>query len=302
MGEKDNEGYSTSLRGDMSGKIKRFALSEAGFDLIGITKPDLPKQYGEYFNLWIGRGFGGEMGYLKTDGQNRARASVLLPGAQSVISVALNYYHPEDPKPADRNKNVGKVAKYAYGEDYHKVMKKKLKLLAKYIEKVGGQKTVAKYFADSGPILEKAFAQESGIGFMGKNTLLITRKFGSYVVLGMVVTNLKLTYDEARQSECAHCQVCMDHCPTQALLGNFQVDARRCISYQTIESKEPMPLELKAKSGEWVFGCDVCQDVCPFNGHPEMTSHRELYPTKIAGTWVELDSNRKIAGRSLLKC
>ncbi len=266
--------------------IKRFAKEGAGFDLVGIARSPLPEFYGEALERWVQKGFAGSMDYMARDSRKRADPREILPSAKSVISLAMNYYHPEDPKPGEWS--VGKVAKYAYGADYHKVIEKKLKLLSKFVHESAGPGTETKIYVDTGPILEKAFARESGIGFFGKNTNIITRDFGSWVFLASVLTNLELVYDEPHPGACGSCRICIDACPTGALLGNYDLDARRCISYLTIEAKEEPPAELREKMGEWVFGCDICQEVCPYNFRAKMTKEPSFLE-KRAGTWLELE-------------
>lgn len=272
---------------ELTEKIKRFALEETRFDLVGIARARLPELHESAIESWLAKGYQGTMDYLERDGAKRAHPESSLPEALSVISLAINYHHPDDPKP--EGIRVGKVAKYAYGRDYHKVISKKLKTLAAYIEEIGGETAKTRVYVDTGPILEKAFAKESGIGFFGKNTNIITRGFGSWVFLASVITNLELRADEPHLGSCGSCRLCIDACPTGALLGDYQMDARKCISYLTIESKESIPEILKPKLSGWAFGCDICQDVCPYNFRAKTTQHEDLFPRKIAGTWIDLE-------------
>ena len=289
-------------------KIRRFALEEAGFDLVGFSSTTLPAEHEEAASGWVENGFAGRMDYMAKDTKRRAHPERALAGAKSVISLAVNYYHPEDPRPRDHV--AGKVAKYAYGVDYHKVIEKKLKRISNFIKEITGPQTQVKSYVDTGPILEKAFAKEAGLGFFGKNTNLITKEYGSWVFLASLITDLELEVDPPhtgacglestgrstapadvpRASACGSCRICIDACPTGALLGNYTLDARKCISYLTIESKEPHPEELKEGVGEWFFGCDICQDVCPYNHRPKVTRTKEFYPEKKAGTWVDLET------------
>ena len=238
------------------------------------------------------------MDYMKRDPGRRAHPEQILPSAKTVISLAINYFHPEDRKPDESIH--GKVAKYAYGKDYHRVIEKKLKKLSRFIVETAGEGAQTKYYVDTGPILEKAFAQNAGLGFFGKNTNIITRGFGSWVFLASIITNLKLETDAPHTGSCGSCRICIDACPTDALLGNYTIDARKCISYITIESKEEIPQELKKRMGEWVFGCDICQDVCPYNHWAKETRHSEFREKK-AGTWVHLDSPPILAGTPLTR-
>ena len=224
------------------------------------------------------------MEYMKREPSRRARLS---PSIRSVVALAVNYHHPEDPKPSVAS--AGKVARYAYGDDYHKVIEKKLKRLAVYVRQMGGPDTEARAYVDTGPVLERAFAQKAGLGFAGKNTNLITRDYGSWVFLACLLTNLELETDAPHTGSCGSCRLCLDACPTGALLGNYTLDAQRCISYWTIESKERAPQELRERFGDWAFGCDICQEVCPYNFRAKTTRHAELYPQKKAGTWLDLE-------------
>lgn len=190
---------------------------------------------------------------------------------------------------------VGKVAKYAYGVDYHKLIEKKLKTLSRFVLDAGGPGTEVKSYVDTGPILEKAFAQEAGLGFFGKNTNLITKEFGSWIFLASLITNLELEPSAPHTGGCGSCRICIDACPTGALLGNGVLDARRCISYLTIESKEPHPADLQKGIGEWVFGCDICQEVCPYNFRAKTTKHEAIYPEKRAGTWMDLEEMERLS-------
>ena len=264
--------------------IKRLAL-EAGFDLAGISPAALAPRHAEALGRWIADGFAGTMGYMVRDGADRAKPERRLEGARSVISLAVNYYHPDDPKP---KQGMGRIAKYAYGRDYHRIIEKMLKRLIRAIRAMEPAARL-KGYVDTGPVLEKAFAQSAGLGFFGKNTNLITREYGSYVFLASLLTDLELAADEPHAGSCGSCRLCIDACPTGALLGDHRIDARRCIAYLTIESKEDPPPELESRMGEWAFGCDVCQEVCPYNFRAKLTRHEEIYPKKIAGTWVELE-------------
>lgn len=276
---------------DLTEKIKKYALEEAGFDLVGVSPASLPGFHAQALEKWAASGYAGSMDYMTRDAARRADPKTILPSAKSVISLAVNYYHPEDPKPADVK--AGKIALYAYGRDYHKVIEKKLKKLSRFIREAAGSGTQIKTYVDTGPLLEKAFAQNAGLGFFGKNTNIITRHFGSWVFLASVVTDLELTPDEPHTGSCGSCRICIDACPTGALLGNYEMNATQCISYLTIEAKgAEHPKELRAGIGEQAFGCDICQDICPYNFRAKITRHEELYPAlegPRAGTWLDLE-------------
>ena len=272
---------------ELTERIKRFALDEAGFDLVGVTGARLPEFHQQALERWIDRGYAGTMDYMRREPTRRAHPEKTIPSAETVISLAVNYFHPEDEKPVEGSH--GKVARYAYGRDYHKVLEKKLKKLSRFVQETGGEGTLVRSYVDTGPVLEKAFAQNAGLGFFGKNTNVITREYGSWVFLACLITNLKLAPDIPHAGSCGSCRLCIDACPTGALLGDYTLDARKCISYLTIELKEEIPASLKKDIGEWAFGCDICQEVCPYNFRAKTTRHQELYPEKKAGTWIDLD-------------
>jgi len=276
---------------DLTERINSFARDQAGFDLVGISQALLPAFYGQALENWVEKGFAGSMGYMTRDAKRRSSVQEILPSAKSVISLAVNYYHPEDSKPEETT--AGKIARYAYGADYHTVIESKLKLLSKFIHESAGSKTQVRFYVDTGPILEKAFARESGIGFFGKNTNIITRDYGSWVFLASIITNLDLTYDSPHLGTCGSCRRCIDACPTGALLGNYTLDAVRCISYLTIESKDEPPAELRERIGEWAFGCDICQMVCPYNSRAKNTREPGFLEKK-AGSWLELEKIEKL--------
>ncbi len=272
-------------------------MEKAGFDLVGITHAWLPQRHETALLAWVGSGYAGSMEYMRREPERRAHPEKVLASAKTVLSLALNYFHPEDEKP--RQGSFGKVAKYAYGQDYHKVIEKKLKSLSKFILETAGSGAEVKGYVDTGPVLEKAFAQAAGLGFFGKNTNVITRHYGSWVFLASLITNLELVVDAPHLGSCGSCRLCIDACPTGALLGNYALDARRCISYLTIESKTETPQELRTGVGEWVFGCDICQDVCPYNVRAKTTLQQEFYPTKKAGTWLNLQKVEILPGSPL---
>lgn len=269
----------------LTSRIKTYALGPAGFDVAGVTRAALPSFHETALLRWVGDGHAAGMEYMKREPSRRAHPGASLASAKSVISLAVNYWHPDDPRPETAS---GKVAKYAYGADYHDVIGKMLKDLARFVVEAGGEGTEVKTYVDTGPILEKAFAREAGIGFFGKNTNIITREYGSWVLLASLITNLDLVTDEPHPGACGTCRLCIDACPTGALLGDYRLDAGRCISYMTIESKEAMPDALKERVSGWMFGCDICQDVCPYNRKGKVTRHAEL-SEKRAGTWIGVD-------------
>lgn len=262
--------------------IKTFAKS-IGIDLIGIAKADSDTTGEERLRNFIAQKRHGTMSYLE-DYKKRTNPQILLPGAQSIIVIAVNYYRDPGELPAGH----GKIARYAYGRDYHKVIKKLLKQLTAFIL---GQMPDAKcrICIDSAPILEKSYAEKAGIGFIGKNTTLITPEFGSFVLFGEILTTLRLEYDKPVIGTCGTCRRCLDACPTRAILAPGQLDARRCISYLTIENKEPIPDEFHKAMGHWIFGCDICQEVCPYNKvYAKPIQLEALKQAKIAGSSLSL--------------
>jgi epoxyqueuosine reductase len=206
-----------------------------------------------------------------------------LSGTKSVIVIGINYYREAPPTP----KNHGAVARYAFGKDYHKVIKKILKELEKFIKTLHPE-TQTKICVDSAPLPEKYYAVQAGLGFIGKNNTLITKEFGSYVLLGEILTTLKLNYDKPIPGTCGTCTRCLSACPTRALTNPYTMDARRCISYLTIENKTAIPKKFHTAINNRIFGCDACQDVCPYNkSFANPTNHRSL-KTKIAGSALPL--------------
>jgi epoxyqueuosine reductase len=269
-------------------KIKSDIIAYAkslGFDRVGITSAEPFLASEEKLGAWVGDGCAGEMSYMVRDWQKRARPGELLPGARTIIALAASYYvsNAEPPRAGQ-----GKVARYAWGRDYHKVLGKRLEALVRYISALAPN-AVSKTYLDTGPLLERAVAQRAGLGFIGKNTMLITRGLGSWVFLASVVTDLKLPVDSADARHCGSCTLCIDACPTQAITEPFRLDARRCISYMTIEAKEAIPENLKPKLGNWAFGCDVCQEVCPHNARVAATTIAEFTPAFGSGPTINLE-------------
>ncbi len=282
-------------------QIKSIAM-ELGFHRVGITSADPVEEAGRRFSEWLSDGFAGEMAYLQKSPEVRSDPKLRFPEAKSVICLALNYYpstSPEPAAPADLPK--GKVARYAWGEDYHPLIEEKLALLISAIEDRGGR--CWKGYVDHGPLLERAFAERAGLGFIGKNTTLITPDYGSWVFLAEVVTDLTLIEDLPMTSQCGSCRRCLDACPTGSLTEAYRLDARRCISYLTIENKGTIPEEFHSQMEGWLFGCDICQEVCPYNRNPVGTDVERLSPDRGAGPAISLteihslDTNRRFKER-----
>ena len=230
-----------------------------GFISCGISRAEFLEEEAPRLEKWLKMNMHGEMKYMENYFEKRLDPSKLVDDAKSVISLSYNYY-PKDLQ----NKEAPKISKYAYGMDYHYVIKEKLIFFLSFIkDKIGDVNGRA--FVDSAPILEKAWASKSGIGWVGKNSNLITKQVGSFYFLAELIVDLELDYDGIETDHCGECTACIDSCPTQAITEPYVVDGSKCISYFTIELKENIPNEFKEKFEDWVFGCDICQDVCPWN-------------------------------------
>ncbi|BFM39182.1 tRNA epoxyqueuosine(34) reductase QueG [Synechocystis sp. LKSZ1] len=244
-----------------SEQVKAKAL-DIGFHLVGIASAEAEQQdgLGAHLQAWLALGYQADMAWMANPRRQSLKA--LMPEARSVIALALNYYTPHQ-RPT--GPEFGKIARYGWGRDYHKVMTKRLKILAHWLEsQVPGTQT--RYYVDTGPISDKAWAQRAGLGWIAKNGNLITRQYGSWVFLGEIVTDLALEPDIPHTQHCGTCRRCLEACPTQAIPQPFWVDARRCIAYHTIENRaEHLPPAVQENLQGWVAGCDVCQDVCPWN-------------------------------------
>lgn len=240
---------------ELKNEIVRRALA-LGFDSCRIARCE-PPRHGREFEAWLAEGAAGEMDWLARGAEKRGDPQKVLFGARSVIVVALNYWHGGAP-PA----NGGRVARYAWGDDYHDVMLTRLRQLDALLQTCGG---VQKCYVDTGPILERDYAAEAGIGWHGKSTMLLDQKLGTWFFLGEILTTLELPADAPQVARCGSCTRCMTACPTGAITADHRLDARRCISYLTIELKGSIPLEFRPLIGDRIYGCDTCLDVCPWN-------------------------------------
>ena len=236
------------------------AAAGLGFSFCGISKAEFLKDEAPRLEEWLRRQYQGKMSYLENYFDKRLDPTLLVPGAKSVVSLIYNYY----PKKDLGRDGEYKIAKYAYGEDYHFVMKEKLKLLLEKIREGIGE-VHGRAFVDSAPVMERAWAQHVGLGWIGKNSLLLNREMGSFLFLAEVIIDLPLEYDQPVKDYCGTCTACLDACPTDAITESHVVDGSKCISYFTIELKEAIPADVKGKFENWIFGCDICQDVCPSN-------------------------------------
>lgn len=291
---------------EMSGlarTIKRWG-KEIGFDAVGICDTEL-QEHETHLKKWVDKGMHGEMNYMHKHGKKRTRPELLVPGTCRVISVRIDYA-PADIELAEKilqHDNVGYISRYALGRDYHKVVRAKLKKLALKIQDEIGQYGY-RVFTDSAPVMEKALAEKAGLGWIGKHTNLLDSKTGSWFFLGELYIDLPLPIDQKSTNHCGSCQKCIDVCPTQAIVGPYQVDARLCISYLTIELKSAIPVELRTKMGNRIYGCDDCQFVCPWNKfaqttkEPDFTPREHLSDRKLVDlfSWSEEEFSKRTEG------
>jgi epoxyqueuosine reductase len=275
-------------------KIGAFA-KEQGFDLVGFAKPEPSREAYVHYEKWLDQNFNADMDYMSREDavEKRKSATALLENAKTVICLATNYYHDQPPLPEGH----GRVARYAYGRDYHKTLKSRLRKTEQFLQDKFTAQTLS--YVDTGPLLERSLAEQAGLGFTGKNTCLITKEFGSWVLLSEIITDLPLTPTSSakpRGLSCGTCTRCIDACPTNAITvdpktGRTQINARKCISYLTIEHKGPIPPELaaKIKPTSRLYGCDICQEVCPHNCRAKTNPNNPITETKIAGDSLSLE-------------
>ncbi|WP_309397312.1 tRNA epoxyqueuosine(34) reductase QueG [Cerasicoccus maritimus] len=268
------------------------ALAEAeGFDAFGVAPVDVSLRR-DYYLEWIAGGQHGEMSWLERNNDRRLVPENIIPEARSIICVGLNYYQPE---PARR----GRIAKYALGKDYHKTITKKLKRICLVMRDELG--SAQRPYVDTGPVMEKPIAEQAGLGWQGKSTILLNRENGTWLFLGFIFTTLELPADEPARGHCGTCTRCIDACPTGAITGPYQLDARRCISYLTIEHKGAIPHEYRRAIGDRIYGCDECLDVCPWNRWAKVTREAKFAPRdypdlRVMLDWDEADFTEAFAG------
>lgn len=262
----------TTYSQNIKQEAKRLGFLSCGISPAGFLEEEAPR-----LEAWLNKNHHGEMGYMANHFDKRLDPRLLVPGAKSVVSLLLNYHTDktqEDP-------NAPKIATYAYGKDYHFVIKDKLKALLKYIHEEIGE-VGGRAFVDSAPVMDKAWAAKSGLGWIGKNTNLISKKVGSFFFVAELIIDLELEYDTPTTDHCGTCTACIDACPTDAIMEPYQLDAKKCISYLTIELRDEIPSEFHGKLDNWAFGCDICQEVCPWNrfskqhSEPLFDPHPEL--------------------------
>lgn len=259
---------------------------ELGFSHVGIARAQRLDSESKLLTEWLGRGFHATMKWMEKNPERRVDPSAILPGARSIVSVAMNYYsaqqHSED-------SSAGKVSRYAWGDDYHDMLGDRLDRLSEWLKEQAPNSKSRRY-VDTGPVMEKAWAVRAGIGWLGKHTNVITRELGSWVFLGEIITDVELEPDTPIEDFCGTCTACLDACPTGAIVEPYVVDSAKCISYLTIEHRGPIADEFKPISGNWIYGCDICQDVCPWNRFQQPTPHQafEARPENVAPRLEEL--------------
>lgn len=294
---------------ELARQIKVWA-QELGFADSRITRPELPLEAEQRLSAWLEQGFHGEMEYMQRHGALRLRPRELVPGTLSLISLRMNYW-PAEAQASEavlQQPQQAYLARYALGRDYHKVLRNRLQKLAERIESQVGEMGF-RVFTDSAPLAEVAFAAQSGLGWRGKHTLLLTREQGSLFFLGEVLCTLPLPADEPTESHCGRCSRCITACPTQAIIAPYQLDARRCISYLTIELRGSIPLEFRPLIGNRVYGCDDCQLACPWNRFAVTTEESDfavrhgLDQSSLVSlfAWSEAEFNQRMAGSPIYR-
>jgi epoxyqueuosine reductase len=250
---------------------------QMGFEEVGISKADFLAEEAPALDQWLAQGMHGSMEYMERNYDKRLDPSLLVDGAKSVISLSYNYYSDEK----QQDPTAPKISKYAYGEDYHEVIKEKLKLLLEEIKSKVGDIS-GRCFVDSAPVMERAWAKKSGLGWIGKNSLLLTKKKGSFFFLAELILDLDLVYDTVLSNDyCGSCTKCIDACPTDAIIEPYKVDGSKCISYFTIELKDAMiDTKMDGRFDNWMFGCDICQDVCPINARSKPNQEPKFKPSE----------------------
>ncbi len=254
-------------------QIKEKAL-ELGFSKIGIAKAEPLTEDGKRLEEWLHRRYQASMGWMEKNVEKRIDPENIVPGARSVISVAANYYTDVEHRP---NAEEGKISRYAWGDDYHILVTERIKKLFACIKHMAPDSN-GRYYVDTGPVMDKVWAERAGIGWRGKHTNLITKDFGSWVFLGEIISTLALEYDTPMEDFCGSCTACLDACPTKAIVEPYVVDSNKCISYLTIEHEGEIDTSLEPLFDQWVYGCDTCQDVCPWNKYQKPTRDKEFFP------------------------
>ena len=270
-------------------KIITYKAHELGFFSCGFSKATFLEEEAPHLEQWLSLNYNGKMGYMAHHFDKRLDPRLLVDGAKTIVSLLFNYF-PEE----KQNENAPKIAKYAYGEDYHFVIKDKLNELLVYLrEKIG--EVNGRVFVDSAPVMDKAWAKKSGLGWIGKNSNLIQPKTGSFFFIAELIIDLEIEPDGPMKDYCGTCTRCIDSCPTEAIVQPYVVDGSKCISYLTIELKDQLiPQEFSGKMDQWMFGCDICQDVCPWNRFSKITHEKRFKPNPLllelkTNEWQELN-------------
>ena len=271
-----------------SDEVKSLAYA-SGFDLCGITSPEVIPEAVESLRQWLNDGNHGEMSWMTSQSERRTDPRAILPSAKSIIMLGLNYFQPNTEK---RSSSEGRVSRYARGRDYHKVIAKRQKAFVSAMKERLDSNSVESFvsYVDHGPLLERAYAAKAGLGYIGKNAMLINKSFGSWIFLSAIITTIDLLHDDSNSvnhGRCGECRRCIDACPTGAIIRDGIINSRRCISYLTIERPSTIPNDLASQMGEMLFGCDICQDVCPHNGRASETPHRELLGASGVGEFID---------------
>ena len=271
-----------------SQKVKQLAY-DTGFELCGITTPDVIPDAQKAYRTWLEKKYHADMAYMAKDPDRRTDPKQVLPEARSLIMLGVNYYQPNA---VDIPEGHGRVSRYARGKDYHNIIEK---MTAALIEKIktevknNGEPSF-KYFVDYGPMLERAYAEKAGLGYIGKNSSLINKKYGSWFFISEIITSLELEPDQiwsGDHGKCGTCRRCIDACPTGAIVEDGVIDSRRCLSYLTIENPQAITEEIAAQMDGMLFGCDICQEVCPRNKKAILTLHKELLPESGPGEFID---------------
>lgn len=292
-----------ALANERNTRLIKERAATLGFTFCGVARAEFLEEEAPRLEAWLRQGKHGSMGYMENHFDKRLDPTKLVEDAKSVITLGYNYFPEEDLAQDDRYK----IAKYAYGEDYHFVIKRKLRTLLEYVQATIGE-VHGRAFVDSAPVMERAWAQRSGTGWIGKNSLLLNKQQGSFFFLAELIVDLELVYDGPVPDYCGTCTRCLDACPTDAITEPYVVDSNRCISHLTIELRDAIPDSMQGQWADWIFGCDICQDVCPWNRHarsheePAFAPHPDLKEMTKAD-WHEIteETFRKVFKRSAVK-